>query len=534
MTDQHVPPTRISSLAAAAVGIALVVALFRHSSVPRLPFVMSLVGVLSLVLCLSLAERSPDRGALLLVSILAVPVAVGFLGGILGSTLVLVGNQFPVPTDAEISIAILRVAGNLGVLVGCALAVFGLVLGYRNVLSADSLSRYTKVVFVTAVVPLLTGSLLFVRVAVAGNRRAAESPFGQLVRQTATVLFSPEPTRLHLGSFLFVLTVVGGALVLFLRKAPIAELLDGDHLANVRRTERLQRALYVLVTATAALMAVSVLLEVAFSPGELQRRLGTGLFDTIQLVTTAGWLRLLLWAVGLAATAWLALEFTLRQLSDRPGAEGKWLGPLAGGVALTVLASATAGPVFNRTLQETTSRLPAVFASNVQNTAVPMVNVYGETALVVLATGALLAVTAWIGLVLRLAVSFGYLSNEGAGFSIASAGLLYAAVSVGALAPPRWLVLGGIAAALIVWDLGRFGTRLGREVGRSDTGGVELVHAGATLAVGALAVVAAAFLESRAGEAAFDPDPTVALAIVSLVVALVAGSLALRGTVSWR
>ena len=535
MSNENTRPARTSTILAAAVGFAAAAALLGHSAVPRLQIGMSLAGILSLVLCLSLVERTPTRTEILVVSILAVPVAVGFVGGILGTGLVLVGTQFPVPTDAQISVAILRTAGNLGVLVGVALAAFGLVLGYRNVLAADPLTRYTRIVFVTAVVPILAGIALFVRVVAAGNTRAAESPFGQMIGQLGTFLFTPDPRLLHLGSFLFVLTVACGASLLVLRRAPVVALLPGEDRRNVRLVAALRSGLDLAVTASAALMAGAVLLEAAIPPRELEAQLGTGLFETIQLVTTAGWLRLLLWSVAAGALTWLVTESTLGRVADRTtDTERQWIGPLAGGLALTVLASVTAGPVFNRTLLETTSRLPGPFAAQLQDTVVPIVNVYGETAIVVLSTGVLLAVTAWIGLALRLAVSFGYLSDEGAGFSVASAGLLVAAVSVSTLDPARWLLLGGIASALIVWDLGRFGTRLGREVGRSDTGGVELVHAGATLGVGVLGVAAAALLESRAAGSSFDPEPTVTLALVFLALALVAGSLALRDAVPER
>lgn len=535
MSPDQIRPTRTSTILAVAVGLAAVAALFNQSSVPRLPLAMSLAGILSLVVCLSLVERTPTRTEILVVSLLAVPVAVGFIGGILGTTIVLVGSQFPVPTDAQISIAILRVTGNVGIVVGAGIAVFGLVLGHRNVLAADPLTRYTRIVFVTAVVPLLTGIGLFVRVVVAGNRRAAGSLLGQAVGQLETSLFTPEPRLLHLGSFLFTFTIACGASLLFLRRAPVPALLPGDHRRNVGLVASLRRVLYVAVTASAALMAGAVLLEVALPPREIEARLGTGAFEAIQFVTTAGWLRLLLWSVAAAALVWLVTEFVLGRVSDgTAGTETQYLGPLAGGLALTVFASLTAGPIFNRTLNETTSQLPTPFDAGLQDAILPIANVYGETAIVVLSTGALLVVTAWIGLALRLAVSFDYLSNEGAGFPIASAGLLFAAVSASTLDPPRWLLLGGIAAALVVWDLGRFGTRLGREVGRTDTGSVELVHAGATLGVGVIGVAAAALLESRAAGSSFDPDPTVTLALVSLAVAVVAGSLALRDAVPER
>lgn len=527
---QKTRPARTSTVLAAVVGLAVVIMLLQQATIPRDPALVTIAGFLCLALCLRLVETTPSVGETFVVGLLTLPIALGFIGGLFWTSLVLVGAQFPVPTDADVSIAILLVGGNLGIVLGGTLAVFGLVLGFRNVLAAEPLSRYTKLSVAAALVPLLVGLLVFVRVALAGDQRAGESLFGEAVGLITAVLLNPTASHLHLGPFLFLLTVTLGTVYVFLGKAPVAELLDReDGMASVRSVERIRRWLYIAVTVSAVLMVAAVVLEVRRSPAQLRSELGPTLFEAIQLVTTAGWLRYLLFGVIAASAGWLFLDHLLGETSDWSDSVGsQWAGPLLAGTLLTVLAWITAEAVFDRILHETTVQLPDVLAAEFQDSVLPVVDVYGEPAVVVLLTGTLLGLTAWIGFIFRVAVYFGYLTNEGAGFSIASAGILFGTAAVSLTEPPSWLIFLGVTAALVVWDLGQFGTRLGREVGQSSTRSVEFVHAGATALVGALAVTGAIFLESRAATASFRPSPTVVLALLFLVVGLVAFSLALR------
>lgn len=518
-------PGRTSTVLAAVVGLAVAVLMLRQVAVPTVPVLMGIGGILSLTLCLWLVDTHPNGVKAFLVGLLLAPVALGFVGGLLGATLVLISGQFPVPTESGISVALLQVSGSLGVVTGCIVAVFGLTLGYRNVLAAKPLTRYSKIAFLTSLVPLGVGLTVFVRTAVAGDPRASESTFGNILDLISTVLFRPTSAHLHLASFLFVLTVASGAVVLFLRRAPVDELLESRRgMDALKQVTAVRRALYLTTVVSSILMVGAVIVEVAYSPPELRRLLGSGLYEFIQSFTTANWLRLLLVSLAVLAVGWLVLERILRQ-RETTGKE--WLGPLAAGLILTGVTWWTAESVFDRILRETTTQLPDVFAAQFQDAIFPVVDVYGVTATMVLFAGILLGITAWIGLVCRVSVHFDYLSNEGAGFGIAGAGLLGTAISVVTTQPPSWLVFVGIAGAVVVWDLGRFGTRIGREVG-SGTRSVELVHATGTVLVSVLAVGVAILLESQAAESAFRPSSTVALALVSLVVGIVAFSLALR------
>jgi uncharacterized membrane protein len=99
----------------------------------------------------------------------------------------------------------------------------------------------------------------------------------------------------------------------------------------------------------------------------------------------------------------------------------------------------------------------------------------------------------------------------------------------GTVAAPAWLVFGGLVASLFVWDAGRYGTVLGREIGRrAPTSEAELVHAGGTLAVGALGTVGAVALGSGLGPEGLTPSSTTLLALAGALAGVVLLVAALR------
>jgi hypothetical protein len=526
-TDQSErAPPRTSTLLASALALVTVGVLARSVTNPLTPAALGVAGILSLAACFELSGRDTSLSRGFLLGLLTIPVGVGFIGGLLGTTVVLVGEQFPVPTSPLISVAILRIFGGLSIVVGCIIAIFGLVLGRQSALDQPSLRTYTKTAFVTASVPVALGLFLFVRVALTGRPNATRSPFGQLLDQAGRVVLAPAPPRLHLGSFLFVLTVTGAALVLFLRQVPVADLLAGR--ARESTVRRFQRGLQLLVSATAVLFVPAIVLETLVTPAQLAGSLGPGLLGTIQAVTTARFLRLLLVGITVLALSWVAVDTVVRQSLARDHGDGQqWAGPLVAGGLLTVTATLGATRAFAVLLDQTTGRLPSSLGAEVQRRVLAVVSVYGETAFVVLFAGVLVALAGLIGAAVWFAVSVGYLTDEGAGFSLAAGGLFAAAIGAVIDGAPTWLVLGALVASLVVWDIGTFGARLGREVGDGETREVELLHASATLFVG-LCAAGAAFAVLELAPAASDPSPTTTLALASLGVGIVALALAVR------
>lgn len=526
-------PAKTSSLVAITVGVVAAGVLFGEITQLLIPVLLGVIGVFCLAVCFELTVRggtSPSRGFVL--GLLTIPVGIGFIGGIFGTLLVLIEAEFPVPSSPQISIAILRILGGLSIVIGCTVSLLGFALGRRRTLDEPSLRAYTKIAVITASVPVVVGVLLFVRVALIGRPGASGSLFGQVIKQSIQVTFSPAQTRLHLGSFLFVLTVTGTAILLFVRQVPVEDLLVSDgNRAGYRAVERVNSALQVGVSATGLLMIPALVADSAVPPGKIESTLGSELYLAIQSVTTAGPIRALLFVVIVVTLGWIALDSLLRQWSEwsEPGGSG-WLGPFLAGSLLTLIAAGTAGQVFDRMLTETTARLPSSLALEVQGRILPITEVYGETAVIVLFAGVVVALAGWIGLSFWLGMCFDYLTDEGAGFSIAGGGLFLAAIGAAIQDAPTWVVLAALVASLVVWDIGTFGAELGREVGTGETRGVELVHASATLAVGVAAGLAAFVLLSIAPESS-DPSPTATLALVCLGGGVVALSLALRNSV---
>jgi hypothetical protein len=115
----------------------------------------------------------------------------------------------------------------------------------------------------------------------------------------------------------------------------------------------------------------------------------------------------------------------------------------------------------------------------------------GALAVLSLVVAAALALAALFLLSIRLAAATGLL-GEGAGLQVASAGAFLSAVAAGIAGTHPVVAFCGVAASLLAWDLGEFGTTLGREVGRDGTSRrAELVHAVGGLALAGLAAGAA-------------------------------------------
>ncbi len=522
-------PPRTSTVLATVIGLVTAGALFGQTTGLWTPAALGVTGIVSLSACFELAARSgasTQRGFLL--GVLTIPVGIGFIGGILGTTIVLVGSQFPVPTSPMISVAILRIFGGLSILLGCTITLFGLVLGRRNTLSESSLKTYTKTAFVTASAPVLLGLGLFARVALAGRPGATQSLFGQLLDQAILVVVAPTPVRLHLGSFLFVLTVAGASVVLFLRQIPVADLLAGGGRGlTPESASRLQRVLQVIVSATALLFVPAIILETVVSPTQLEASLGPGLVGAIQALTTAGFLRVLLFGLTAVSLGWVAIDSVLAQFLQSESDRQQWFGPFVAGGLLTVTAALSATRAFDLVFRQATGRLPTSLGAEVQRRVMPVISVYGETAVIVLFAGVFVALAGLIGATFWFAVSFGYLTDEGAGFSLASGGLFLAAVGAVIGGAPTWLVLGALVASLVVWDIGTFGTRLGREVGTGETRSLELLHASATVFVGVFGAVVA-FVLLKLAPTSTGPSPTTTLALACLGVGIIALSLAIR------
>lgn len=529
-TSAQTDPSFAGTAVAGALAVITVGLFVRTVSGVFLPTVIGIVGGICLTVSLRIVDSTTGPVGRLLASLLSVPVAGGFVAGVVGTTLLLTGSFFPVENASDVSVATLLVMGNLGVVVGSGVAVFGVTLGASDVIAADSLTAYTRTTVATAVVPIGVGFVLVSGIALStGGPAATEFHLGDLLGQAWSALVSPQPPQLHLSSFLIAVGTTGVFLSVLVRRSPFESLLASwaaDE-QTYRRWAGMLSVPRLVTTVAVGALPVAMVLELTFSPAELEQLLGPQLFGLIQLVTTAGLLRLLLLGTTVAAGGWilgsLLLGYVVRM---EQGESAEWLAPFGVGLLFTLIAMSFSGPVYSWIVEETAGQLPPEVASRLLDASTAIETVYGETPIVVLLAGLFVGIPAMIGVGLRLAVQFGYLDSEGTGFSLACGGLCLAAVSANIISAPVWLVLGGIVAGLAVWDIGHFGVRLGHEVGPGSTQLVA-IRTTATLLVGGAGVALIVGLQKWLS-ADVTVSATTTLALVSFATALVAFAFALR------
>ncbi|WP_336337497.1 DUF7519 family protein [Haloarcula brevis] len=537
MADHTTLPTRMprTSLAVVVGVTALLVAgLLGAVSADRVALVGAGTGLaLALSLWLSGWNRWRAVGAVL-ASILALPVAVGLSVATGGAVVTLGADLFPVPSQAGVRPAVVTLASQVAVVLGCLTAVFGASAATRGVVDTERVAAYGGVVVRTTAVPFVVALALFARGAVDFLQSNAGTPgvqqlAGELLARVLGPVFDPAPGRTHIAIFCLLLALAAAALARGLDALPLAELVpetsdapdvDGA-VAAAERTLRWTGRLALLVAPVAGLVELSVGQQ--FLAGTLPG----GLYGVAVGVTAAPGLRGLLWwlflgGAAVSAAVW-ALRRAVRSSADRVGSV---LAPYVGGVVVTLAVVSVAGPAVEAV--ETALRATPAAAA-VDRFVVPVLDVYGpQTVALVLVVVALFSVVAAAGQ-LWLALAAGYLPERTAGVTLAAAGLFGASAFAATLATPTWLVLAGLVGAVVVWDAGAFGTTLGREVGTgAATRRAELVHTGGTVAVGGVGVAATLGLAAVAqGAIAVEPSAAVASLVVCLV-AVVALVVAMR------
>jgi hypothetical protein len=535
-TSDSWTPTRTSTAIALAVSLGAVALLLQQVRPVAWPALIGSAGAVAFAASLWLAGRDRWSGAsAFAVSLLTLPVAAGIIVGTVGTVLLLVSAFFPVQTTAQLSVRSLLLLAHVGVVAGAVFAVFGVALGVRNVVDADVLERQYWVTIKTGVVPAAAGMTMVLGTFLVrsegvtpGNERA----FDSLVDGLLSWLLAPGGNAIHLATFLLLVAVAAAGVRAAIRALPIAELLadTGTGETSERRVATVRDALAMIMIIAGLGGVLAFTLELAVPPARLRQVLGVAILRPVYAISTASGLRVLL--VGLIA---LSVPTVLAVILLRRVARGsarsalRRVAPLAGGTVLTAAGVVFAPPLLAGLVSWIERKLPDVFAELFRTTADATIQFYGAPAIVVLMIGALVALTAAVVILFRFALYLGYLSSETAGYSLASGGLFAAAAFAGVIEAPTWLVFTGLVASLLVWDMGRYGTRLGREIGRrAPTRNAELVHAGGTLAVGILGAVAAVAVRNALTGWSVSSDPAATGALVGVLAGIVLLVTALR------
>ncbi|PSP60261.1 hypothetical protein BRC73_03105 [Halobacteriales archaeon QH_7_66_37] len=516
-------PTGTSTGVVAGVTLLTVTALLWAVPAVVEPTLLGLVGAACLTGSVWLVRTGGrDTVTAFLAGLLTVPAAAGLLGGAGVAALLITSRLFPVPSGEQVSVSVLTIVGNVGVLLGCVLALLGLALGSRNAIDEETLESFVSVGLDAGVVPVAMTTLLVTSAFLSGtDTEGVSTPDLHL-----SVLLSPEGAGLHLADFLLLAGVTAGLLA-----AALKQTVD----------PRVRKAYYGLVGGGAVLAflgLVALPVELVTSPEDLRALLSGALYGAVRAVSTWGFLRLVLVATS-ALTALALVAGTAARTLSRDGRsaptreEGRALpnrkGPLAAGALITVTAVVVADSTYGAIVSGVADQLPEVMGTELESTAADAAIVWGESTFVVLLATVLVATVVGFAQLLERAIRVGYLSTETAGYSLASAGLFVGVMFAATLDVPSWLVLGGVVASLLVWDAGRFGTTLGREVGSdADTRSIELVHAGGTALVGVAAAAVAALLAGQFRGGIVADSPLAAVALLSVVLGVLAFAAALR------
>ncbi|NHX37853.1 MULTISPECIES: DUF7519 family protein [Halolamina] len=349
------------------------------------------------------------------------------------------------------------------------LAGFGAASIPNDSVNHDGVSTATWSALLSAV------GLLTVTGALIGNtarRKEEMEPFADLPLPETMPELIPEATAVPpLGSFLLIASLALLALRAALAALPAAELLDdraGDNDAAIRWFEQLQSALgraTIGVIVGIPLVGARILLGPAYV--ELWASLPPTVVSLLDGLARAPFLRWLATRLLVGGVIVVMLVRLIRRL-HRVGVR-KHLGKIAI-VAGTALAFAAGWMGHDLILNTLTGRLETALPGSVAEVVLQQIDSvieYYTGEVVALGLVALGGVTAGLSLaMLRLGMLFQVVPGRHSGHALASAGLLAAGGFGAALGAPLLESLGALVGAVVVWDLGRFGVSLGRDVGR--------------------------------------------------------------------
>ena len=466
-------------------------------------------------------------------SLLALPVGIGLVAATIGTVIVLAGVLFPVSSLSQLSSTVIDLSARAMVVVGAVAAVFGATVAVGNVLDRETAKRATATSFKTMLSPLALGLALMAGEVLAYFESNTDVPgvgavVGDVLRAITTVLFDPPPVRPNLTTFLLLAAVALIVTRRALGALPLSEVAAGT--PAERAIAGVRRALFwasVLVTLG---IPIAILSDFLVPTRQLRRSLSPALFELLTALTTAQAPRALLWWTIVLGVATLLVVALLRRLvqssADRIGAT---LAPFAAGAAVVVGTTVVAGPVLSALIDWVADTLPGEFGPRFRELSGAVVEFYGPLALVMTAIGVVLLVATLATTALWLTLLTKYLDDRTAGVGIASAALFQTAAFAGVVGVSTTVLFGSLIAAVLVWDVGEFGTTLGREIGGgSGARRTELVHATGMLAVGGVGATAALAIEGDAVGAIPVAGGTVVLGLVAVLAGLLALLVALR------
>ena len=434
--------------------------------------------------------------------------------------LLLVGTTYVTLAQA----ATILPVGTVFVVIGVALATFGAVSQPGEATAYRSVGAAARVV-TGASLPLVAVAGLLVALGVKreeGIELLPALPTASPLAALSGLEPAGEALVPPLGSFLALTAFALVCLRAALTRLPVEELLDDRTTADDGVLDGFHRLVGLLGHARMLFLVGVVLLGVRLGANARLVELWTavppvlsGLLDALArsslLRSAAVWLSLgSLGAILLAAVA-------RRLYRMNPQAHAGKAAVVVGVAAVLALGWLGHEPLLASLLEQLTRVLPAGISETVIWQVESVLDYYGGGTVAVGLFALWALFTAVVVFVVQLGMVFRVVPRA-AGHALAAVGLLVAAGFATTLSVAPWRGLAVVVAAVAVWDLGRFGAGLGRDVGRRGPSlPVQFVHTLAAVLVGVFTVALAMGLRSLTAVA---PLPAGTAAPVALFVAV--------------
>lgn len=530
-------PTRASSalvlllVGAAVVGFVASVGLAG-------PTALAVLGGALLALALWAVGRERFRfPATVLANLALVPVGGCLLGAVAGAVLVQYGGVFPVDSPAEVVAPALRIAVEALAVGAVAVAALGAFTTVGDTVSLDTLRACHSQALRMAMPPVLAGFglglLAVLSSPTVGPTLDPLAALGDVFGVAARLALSPEPTDLAIGPFL---ALLGLSAVGFSR---LVAALPAEEFATAREGSEVETPLAPALLRVAGLATpVGTLLlglslvvtsaEAVLGPPGLRAALG-GVGGLAGSLASAPPLRALLVGFLLLVAAVVGTVDLLRR-TVRESTSDLFVGyvPFAVGAGVVLLAFTLEGTVLPTAIPTVAANLGG-FGDPFASLATGVVEFYGGGVVVSALFGVASLLAVGVVSLLWVVRRLGLVTERSAGPTLAAVGLLVAAGFGTAVGHGPALAIGGVAAALLVRDVGTYGTTLGRELGRAaPTRRTELVHAVGAGLVAVLGVGVATAAARTAGVTALALPVPVGGPLLAAAVALVLLVLILR------
>lgn len=475
MSEPTVPernwrPTKTAASIAVSAAIASTLALAVVAGPSVVPAVSGLVSGVALAATVRTSAVAERRIGTAVGGLLAVITGIAFLGGLLGAVVVQT-TWPPVPPIEVLALAPFLLAGA------------GFVTGFGAFSSVWDLSPTVDTgwaamrLLLVTVVPLAAIGAAQVEVSL---RPIVTTVFGYIL--TPPLAFgSAGMVFFRTGELLVLFAVSAGVVRIAVVRIPFVELASEASKPVVTAVRRRVRQALAYAAAVSGIIGIFL----ATSRGTIltyELELPPRLMRTLVALSVSPTLRGALVAAIVAALGAVLLAWALRFVASERFPP-RWL----------PIVSLATGGVLTMTVAAIHRSIAAIALDRATTTAGETVirDLLGTFGSFSLLAGALVGA---IAVASALAVSIGITGGvralgTAAGTQLAAAGVFVAALAAGIAGSPVLVVFGGVAASLLVWDLGEFAVTLGGEIGHlGSTRRGEIVHTVGATVIAVLAV----------------------------------------------